>query len=103
MFFCTVCKGNSHNLLKVSAKRRRSKETIKEEKRLEAQRQREITAKLDRIAQLEQQVLAHRTSADKVVSLESDFMRLLDSGLLKQDAQGNVHCVESWEEHQQIL
>ena len=50
---------------------------------LEAQRQREITAKLARIEELERQVKAHKANADKVVSLESDFMRLLDSGLLK--------------------
>jgi hypothetical protein len=39
-------KGNSHNLFKMSAKRRRGKEQIKAEKREAEMKQRDITEKL---------------------------------------------------------
>ena len=45
--------GNSYNLCKASARRRRSKATLKESKRLESQRQSEIVTKLARIQEME--------------------------------------------------
>ena len=62
----------------------------------------EITEKLARIEQMERQLQAHRDKAEQVSALERDFHQLIESGLMKQDAEGNVHVVESWEEHQQI-
>ena len=36
-------------------------------------------------------------------SLDQDFKKLLDAGLLKVDALGNIDTVNTWEEHQQLL
>ncbi len=54
------------------------------------------------IAEMERQLQAHREKAAKVSSLENDFHNLIDQGLLRMDAGGNVHCVQSWEEHQEL-
>ena len=45
---------------------------------------------------------AYKQNADSVKSLERDFHSLIDQGLLRQDEEGNVHCVANWEEHQQL-
>ena len=46
-----VSKGNSANLMKPGAKRRRSKETIKEEKRQEANKAKEMADAIIELAQ----------------------------------------------------
>jgi len=51
-----VNKGISHNLMKAGAKRRRTKEEIRQEKLEEQERLREIDAKIERIQEMERQV-----------------------------------------------
>jgi hypothetical protein len=46
-------KGNSHNLMKAGAKRRRTKEEIKEEKLGEMERIRDIEEKVQRFSAME--------------------------------------------------
>ena len=38
-----------------------------------------------------------------VSSLDQEFKKLLDAGLLRIDALGNVDTVNTWEEHQQLI
>jgi len=52
-FLHLVMKGNSHNLMKAGAKRRRTKEEIKEEKLEEMERIRDIEEKVQRFSAME--------------------------------------------------
>ena len=51
-----MVKGSSNNLMKATARRRRGKAEIKEQRRAEEQKQSEIVRKMARIDELEQQV-----------------------------------------------
>ena len=51
-----MVKGNSHNLLKAGAKRRRTKAEIQEEKDKEAERLRDIAYKMEHIGEVERRV-----------------------------------------------
>lgn len=51
--FIIVSKGNSSHLMKVSAKRRRTKEEVKEQKRVESNAQAELARRLAQIQELE--------------------------------------------------
>ena len=88
--------------MKASAKRRRGKAEIKEQRRSDVQKQSEIVQKLARIEELERGYQQLKRSAERVQSLEGNIQQLLDAGLLRYDAQGNVHSVASYEEHQQL-
>ena len=81
--------------MKTGARRRRSKQTIKEDKRLDIQRQKEISEKMARIDQMEHQLAAFSHKQRQVESLDKDFQKLLNAGLLKIYASGNVDTVES--------
>ena len=48
-----VSKGNSSHLMKVSAKRRRTKEEIKEQKKIESNTEAELARRLAQIQELE--------------------------------------------------
>ena len=48
-----VSKGNSSNLMKISSKRRRTKEEIKEEKRIQSNTEAELARRLTQIQELE--------------------------------------------------
>ena len=48
-----VSKGTSSNLMKISAKRRRTKEEIKEEKRIQSNTEAELARRLAQIQELE--------------------------------------------------
>ena len=48
-----VSKGNSSHLMKVTAKRRRTKEQVKEEKRMQKDVQAELARRLSQIQELE--------------------------------------------------
>jgi len=52
-----VNKGISNNLMKAGAKRRRTKQEIKQEKHEEDRKNREIVEKMGQIEQMEQQIL----------------------------------------------
>ena len=89
--------------MKASAKRRRTKAEIKEQKRAEAQKKIEIENKLTEMEQLDYQVQVMKMKEKQVLSLDTEFQKLLDAGLLRIDALGNVNTVNTWEEHQQVL
>ena len=49
-------KGSSHNLMKKGAKRRRTKEEIKQEKFEEAKKSRDVEAKLEQFERIEREL-----------------------------------------------
>ena len=55
-----------------------------------------------RIEELESRYNHLKSQAARVQSLEGNIQQLLDNGLLRYDAEGNVHSVASYEEHQQL-
>jgi hypothetical protein len=77
----SVSKGTSHNLMKITAKRRRSKAQIAEEKEAEKRRLVEVETKLREYDQLKEDAhLAH----DKFNAVNETLQELLDAGLIKQ-------------------
>ena len=54
--YTTVVKGNSHNLLKANAKRRRTKAEIERERLAEAERLQDIAQRMDMVNQMEQEL-----------------------------------------------
>ena len=58
-YFCApiVSKGDSHNLMKISAKRRRSKKQIKEEKKQEEMQKLQVEEKLAQFDQMQQKMV----------------------------------------------
>ena len=76
----SVSKGNSHNLMKMTAKRRRSRKQIEEEKLDEEMRLAEVEAKLARFAQMEQ---AFEGLNQKINQAEGAMTHLFEHGLIK--------------------
>ena len=56
MFYAVVVKGNSHQLLKQGAKRRRGKDEIRQSKLEAERREQEVAEKLAQFDQMQQQV-----------------------------------------------
>ena len=61
-FLHTVVKGNSHNLLKAGAKRRRTQAEIQRAKLAEAERLRDLASKMEKVAQMEEELAQLRES-----------------------------------------
>ena len=79
----SVSKGTSHNMMKATAKRRRGKAQIEEEKREQARRLQETEDKLARFAKLEKQVLDLQAKASNVTLMEETMQHLLDGSFIK--------------------
>ena len=95
-----MVRGSSNNLMKATARRRRGKAEIKEQQRTEDRKQKEIVKKLAQIEEMEQKMKEMKKKADQVAPLEQNFQQLIDAGLIRMDAHGNVTGVNSWDEHQ---
>ena len=94
IFISIVNKGISNHLLKASAKRRRSKAQIKEEKAQEERKQKEIAKKLATYDAMEQKIMEQDTLIE-----EKDQYRLLcaslyDEGVIKQSEDVSIIPVE---------
>ena len=85
--------------MKMTAKRRRSKQQIKDEKQAEDIKKKEIAQKLLRINELENRCREMQVNARAVSELENDMNLLKECGLLRIDEQGEVHAVKDWNEH----
>ena len=81
----TVSKGISGHLLKASAQRRRSKAQIKEEKKAEERKQKQIAEKLAAYDEMERKV----SQVDEVVAERENYRQICksmyDEGIIKQD------------------
>ena len=65
LFLLIVSKGNSNNLMKIVAKRRRSKAQIQREKAEEEAKQAEVTTKLQQMDELKKQMALMQTQLDQ--------------------------------------
>jgi small-conductance mechanosensitive channel len=77
--------GNSFNLMKMTAKRRRGKQQIKEEQQEADLRQREITEKLARIDAMEARLEQQSRKLSALEETENHHEFLVRNGLLKPD------------------
>ena len=95
-------KGNSHNLFKMSAKRRRGKEQIKAEKREAEMKQRDITEKLQMIDQMNNMIAEQEAQLQQKDQDNQLFHDMFRTGLLKTDETGTISVVKSEKEQQRI-
>ena len=100
--FSIASKGISGHLLKESAKRRKSKAMIKEEKKAEEMKQREIFNKLAEYDEMKSKMSeAHKVWEEKE-NYRQGFENLVDNGVIKTDEAGNVIPVEDPMERESI-
>ena len=94
--------GSSFNLLKASAKRRRSKKQIEEEKRQEELKQAEIERKLAHLEQLKQANGGQDVPADSIKSARDMINALVNNGMVRFGPNGDVIPVTNFSEHQAL-
>jgi hypothetical protein len=99
----STSQGSSYNLMKASAKRRRSKKQIQEEALQEETQQQEIRRKIARIEEMEAQYAVIKQKADRVDAIDGAVVALKASGLLKQTGEDSYQPVQSFQEHQNVL
>jgi len=96
----SVAKGNSSFLMKQSAKRRRTKLEILEDKAREDQKERDLQTKLEELENLKlkmQQIESRMHLAQKV---EQQFQKLASEGKMKLVGQGEVEVVDDPKERE---
>ena len=96
-------KGNAHNLMKVSSKRRRTRAQIEEEKREDERKEAEIQAKLVRLDEIQPQLEMFEQNNERLQQFQEQLERLFDLGFMKQGENGSYQAVENWEEQQAVL
>ena len=88
--------------MKASAQRRRSKAQIKEEKKAEERKQKEIAQKLSEYEEMKQKL----EQAEDLWKEKENYRQLCDSlyenGVIKQDVDGSIVAVEDVQEREQI-
>ena len=88
--------------MKASAKRRRSKAQIKEEKKAEERKQSEIAKKLSKYDEMEEKM----KQAEALYEEKEQYRQLCDSlyndGVIKQDVDGSIIAVEDQSERESI-
>jgi hypothetical protein len=99
----SVSKGTSHNLMKITAKRRRSKAQIAEEKEAEKRRLVEVDQKLMQLNHLQNQMPGLQDKAERHDVLLDTVQGLIEKGLVKHLDDGTIEAVQSFQEHQQVL
>ena len=102
-FLNLVTKGNSHNLLKAGAKRRRTKQEIERERLAEAERLQNIAERMDQVNRMEQELQALRQQQQDFSHTADAVEKLNEAGLLKSDQNCQFVAVENWQEHEHIL
>ena len=76
-------KGNSHNLMKAGAKRRRTKEEIRQEKQVEEERLRDIEAKVQKFNAMEAELRELREDKQDNETIQQVIGGLKSKGLIK--------------------
>ena len=99
----SVSKGTSHNLMKITAKRRRSKAQIAEEKEAEKRRLIDIDEKLMQLNHFQNQIPELQDKAERHDVLLDTVQGLIEKGLVKHLDDGTIEAVQSFQEHQQVL
>ena len=93
----STSQGSSFNLMKASAKRRRSKKQIEEEKKQEALRQAEIEQKLADYDRMKSRLNEVKESDDYQKKGQVLMSDLWNSGLITQDGKGQICAVDDVE------
>ena len=91
-------KGVSSNLMKIGAKRRRTKIEIEEEKLLEQQERNQYLEKLDQIEKMQEEMNSMKIKAEWADNWENRVSSLADEGKLKILDDGRVDIVHDPEE-----
>ena len=98
-----VAKGNSHNLMKITSKRRRPKAQIALEKKMEEEREANIAKRLSQMEDLEKQMKLMQVELDQHADLKNQVEGMFSQGKLKQDGNNNIHVVENPLEQQMLF
>ena len=93
-FLTIVSKGNSSHLMKVSAKRRRTKEEVKEQKRAEANAHAELARRLAQIQELEKANEDLQQNLNNTEHVRLQVQSFIDEGQLAMDDSGVVSVVD---------
>ena len=98
----STSQGSSFNLMKASAKRRRSKKQIEEEKLQEELHQREVERKMQAFDEMQQKMNSLQGDVGQVKEAQDFLAQLKENGLLYAGADGNIVASESLEQVQQL-
>ena len=88
MAFSIAAKGISGHLMKASAKRRRSRQQIKDDKLKEEWEKAETARKIQKLEQLEQENAQLQQKVQASSQMEQQVQGFIDQGLLVMDDQG---------------
>ena len=86
--------------MKLTSKRRRTKQEIKEEKTREELKQREIAEKMAAFEQLQAKYQKKEQELAELQNATKDIGKMFDQGLLKVDEDGQYKVVEDQEERE---
>jgi len=89
-------------MMKASAKRRRSKYQILEDKAKEARQKAEIEEKMAMFKTMQQQMADMQQQIQQNQGMVGEVQKLFDEGLIKVDPQGQYQVVTDQEERQSI-
>ena len=82
--------------MKVSAKKRRSKALIKEDKKLQENAEAAMAAKLKAIKELEERLAEMETKVQQTDEIASQIHGFFNEGVLENDANGRVKVADSF-------
>ena len=92
-FYTIVNKGIGSNLMKITAKRRRGRDEIKEEKKQEEARLANIEEKMARFDAMAEQLAAYEADKKTLAHVTDVVNGLVDKGMVVVDPNGNVQAI----------
>ena len=98
----STSQGSSFNLLKASAKRRRSKKLIEEEKLQEELKQAQIQEKLEKYDKMNALMPQAIEAGEKLATYNAMIDQLKQNGLMYLKDDGQAYMVENFAQYQQL-
>ena len=89
--------------MKAGAKRRRTKEEIRQEKLAEAHRITDIEQKVQQFERMQAELDELRAGRDQFANAEAAVQNLQANGMVRFLEGNQIQPVQSWEENQQLL
>ena len=89
--------------MKAGAKRRRTKEEIRQEKLAEAHRITDIEQKVQKFEQMQAELYELRAGRDQFANAEAAVQNLQANGMVRFLEGNQIQPVQSWEENQQLI
>ena len=86
----SVSKGTSNNLMKASAKRRRSRVQVAEDKLLEKRQKQDLDEKIKQLTEMKEENERLRGFQDAAKSKHKEVQHLIDSNVLLFDGEGTI-------------